>query len=75
MNETQQLLVCPNCQSLGKRQILGSLRPDGSLLILRHSHGTTLIQAASLSLGCGCGFVFTIAQGAVQTNYAPSYES
>ncbi len=64
-----QLLICPQCQQAGRKQVLGNLKPDGSLLIMRHAHGTTVIKAQSLTLICGCGYPFYITEGMIETAY------
>lgn len=57
------LILCPQCQQKGFKQILGNLTPEGLLLIRRGAHGTTIIQATNLTLGCGCGYVVAITEG------------
>jgi hypothetical protein len=51
-----QFIICPNCALIGKKQILGKLLNNGDFLVLRFSHGTTIIRAMQYSIVCGCGF-------------------
>lgn len=55
-----QLIECPVCNRLGKKQILGRVLTNGDLLVLRFHHGTTIIRNTEYQLVCGCGFVFDI---------------
>lgn len=66
-----QPLICPQCRAYGRRQILGSLRDDGQLIILRHSHGTTLVNAQEMTLSCGCGYRFYINGGTIEAPKNP----
>lgn len=50
------LIQCPNCFKVGKKQILGRILEDGSFLILRFHHGTTIVKADKYSIVCGCGY-------------------
>lgn len=65
-----RLLSCPNCETLGKKQILGKVLDTGDLLVLRFHHGTTLFRTTQYSLICGCGYGFDIS-GTVVTNMIP----
>lgn len=64
-----QLLQCPSCIQSGKTQYLGSVQPNGDLIVLRFHHGTTIIKAESYSLGCGCGFSFSVSGTAITEVY------
>lgn len=66
-----QLLICPQCIAKGRKQVLGNLKPDGSLLIMRFNSGTTIIKATTLTLQCGCGYPIHITEGAIESAYIP----
>ena len=61
----QSLLVCPNCKTLGKQQVLGRVLENGQFLVLRFHHGTTIIQSNQYTVTCGCGYQFSVANGTV----------
>lgn len=60
------LIQCPNCFKMGRKQILGRILEDGTFLVLRFHHGTTIIRAKEYSVVCGCGFVYQVAGTAIQ---------
>ncbi len=66
---TGQLLNCPNCERVGKKQFLGRIMPNGDLIVLRFHHGTTIVKSENYSLACGCGFKFDISGTVIQKNY------
>jgi hypothetical protein len=65
-----QLLSCPNCLQIGKKQILGKILTNGDFLVLRFHHGTTLIKGTVYTISCGCGWLANISQGTVVTQQA-----
>jgi len=51
------LIICPQCLEKQKRNILGSVAPDGKFYVLRsYGHGMTIIEAKELMVTCTCGF-------------------
>lgn len=64
------LLTCPNCAKLGKKQILGRMMEGGQFLVLRFHHGTTIVQATEAKIICGCGYEFNVSSGTVVTQTA-----
>lgn len=70
----QGFILCSDCQSKGFRQILGKLREDGSLYILRNKQGTTIITASQYNLLCGCGYTITITQGVISKRAGQAYK-
>ena len=65
MMTDKRLIECPDCQRMGKKQILGSMLDNGDLLVLRFHHGTTLVRAPKLELICGCGYIFNFSEGTI----------
>lgn len=63
MREEGTLLRCPLCTI--KSQVLGRILPNGEVLILRFHSGTTIIQAAKLTLSCYCGYSYMIENGVI----------
>lgn len=53
MNEA--LIKCPNCDSIGSNQILGSVTEEG-FIIRRYNHKNTLVMAQSYVIKCDCGY-------------------
>ena len=54
--ETKKLIRCPVCELQGRKEILGEIAEDGTLIVLRFRTGATKIIAESLSVQCGhCG--------------------
>lgn len=66
------LIVCPTCEKLGKKQVLGRVLENGQFLVLRFHHGTTIIQSTSYSIVCGCGYHVDINMGQVQVSQFPT---
>lgn len=72
MTDTSNLIICPMCAKVGKKQILGRLLPNGQFLVLRFHHGTTIIQSTQYSIVCGCGYQVNITMGQISVNeYTP----
>ena len=52
----KKLIICPVCESNGCKSILGEIRDDGKMSVLRFHSGETLISGPSFSVTCGrCG--------------------
>lgn len=50
------LIICPNCEKNGKRQILGEIDEFGHLLVMRFHKGITRIIGGEFIVVCeGCG--------------------
>ena len=62
------LIVCPNCQKVGKKQVLGRVMDSGEFMVLRFHHGTTIISSQQYEIVCGCGYKVAVINGVVQ-NY------
>lgn len=69
-----QLVICPNCALIGKKQVLGKVLANGDLLVLRFHHGTTIVRAVEFSIVCGCGYSHSVS-GAVPQNYVETDRS
>ncbi len=63
-----ELLLCPNCKKLGKTQVLGKLMTDGTFMVLRFHHGTTIIESQTYKIVCGCGYQFSVDNGTIVVN-------
>lgn len=50
------LLICPDCLEQNRRNILGSVTPEGNLSIMRTNHSTTIIISQDMMIACQCGF-------------------
>lgn len=57
------LIECPVCKEVGKKQILGRLLETGELMVLRFHHGTTIIKSLEYSVVCGCGYALKVSNG------------
>lgn len=73
-----RLLQCPNadCYKINKRgehakQMLGRVLEDGNLMIMRFKDGTTVVNAESYQLVCGCGHGYTVMGTVVEQNIVP----
>jgi uncharacterized Zn finger protein len=54
----KKLLICPNCFSQGKKEVLGELDEEGNLVIMRFHNGTTKVISPLMMVKCGkCGEV------------------
>lgn len=62
------LVSCPECAKVGKKQVLGRVMDGGEFMVLRFHHGTTIIQSQQYEIVCGCGFKVAVTNGVVQ-NY------
>ena len=48
------LVICPNCIKLGKRQVLCEINPDsGDVAVMRFHKGYTLITGSNFQIYCG----------------------
>lgn len=60
MNKTiasKQLVICPVCETQGKRSILGEINPQGVFTILRFHRGETRVLSREFVVQCQCGAV------------------
>ena len=48
----RSLLQCPNCEKIGRRNILGEIDPNGHFLVLRFHKGITRIIGDSFTVVC-----------------------
>jgi hypothetical protein len=47
---------CPNCETGGKREVLGEVDENGNFVVMRFHKGTTIIKGDNLKVICGvCG--------------------
>lgn len=67
-------ILCQDCRSLGHNQVLGKLTETGSLIIMRNKNGTTIINATTYDLLCGCGYRITITGGAITNGQGQGYK-
>lgn len=52
----KQLLVCPSCEKLGKRMVLGEIIGRGTVSVMRFHQGYTFITGENFIINCGnCG--------------------
>lgn len=52
----KNLLICPNCESKGLKQVLGEVNKDGSISVLRFKDNSTEVKAKEYVVICGaCG--------------------
>lgn len=62
LKSQRRLLVCPNCEVNGSREILGELDEQGNLIVMRFKGGgdnrTTKVVSPQMLVQCGkCGEV------------------
>lgn len=56
MTQTKKLLICPNCEANGRKEILAEMDGEGNLIILRFSDKRTKVVSPNMSVQCGnCG--------------------
>ncbi len=55
--QIKQLVICPRCESLGLRNILGEIEVNGSFKVLRFHKGETRIMSREFVVQCQCGEV------------------
>lgn len=52
----KKLVICPNCESKGELNVLGEVKDNGCISILRFHKGETIVTGDSFSVVCGrCG--------------------
>ncbi len=60
----KKLIICPTCEALGRKEVLGEMGSDGSFVVLRFHKGETKIVSKDFSVTCGsCGEVVFFREG------------
>ena len=79
MIETKKknLIVCPACESVGKKSILGEMGTAGEFIVQRFHQGETIIKAPILSIICGVcrGTAFYRNEGTIDSGPGVRWES
>lgn len=49
----KNFIVCPNCEQNGTINILGEIKNNGDLVVLRFHKGETIVKGDSFTVVCG----------------------
>lgn len=49
----KKLLICPNCETKGKKEVLGEVTNTGEVSVLRFHSAETKIKSANMEIICG----------------------
>ena len=49
----KKLIICPSCEALGKKEVLGEIDSSGNFSVMRFHKGTTIVQGKRMEVICG----------------------